>query len=79
MVNGTVIVQVYIYFPFYQFVYSNTAFSKIVVIVSFDILANKLTILKNETVPAPKAKDYPSVLPTMIGGFRTVDQPLNNR
>jgi hypothetical protein len=37
-------------------VYHNSAYSKIVVVVSYDILANKLIIISKDAVPVKAAK-----------------------
>ena len=50
--SGTILDQIYVYFPFYKFVYSNSAYKEIVVIVSYDILSKKLSIISTKSVAA---------------------------
>ncbi len=63
LVSGTVLDEFYVSFPYYKLVYHNQAVSKLTVIVKYDILANKLTILSQSAVGIPPSQPAPPVSP----------------
>jgi hypothetical protein len=75
MVSGTILNQVYAYFPFYKFVYQNAAYKEIVVIVSYDILFKKLTIISNRSIaveaPKPQRPNPEVTKPKLSGNLQS--------